>query len=74
VNSHLIWLAVLMGVNSIIGAYYYLRLIVVMYMREGQRGKRWRQRRGGFPMGGECGAGGLRRLARCISDCFPTRC
>jgi NADH-quinone oxidoreductase subunit N len=35
VNSHLIWLAVLMGVNSIIGAYYYLRVIVVMYMREG---------------------------------------
>jgi NADH-quinone oxidoreductase subunit N len=35
VNSHLIWLAVLMAINSIIGAYYYLRLIVVMYMREG---------------------------------------
>ena len=34
VNSHLIWLAVLMAVNSIIGAYYYLRLIVVMYMRD----------------------------------------
>ncbi|HTG26745.1 MAG TPA: NADH-quinone oxidoreductase subunit N [Methylomirabilota bacterium] len=34
VNSHLIWLAVLMAVNSIIGAYYYLRVIVVMYMRE----------------------------------------
>src|SRR5712671_3615073 len=34
VNSHLIWLAVLMAVNSVIGAYYYLRLIVVMYMRE----------------------------------------
>ena len=33
-NSHLIWLAVLMAVNSIIGAYYYFRLIVVMYMRE----------------------------------------
>jgi NADH-quinone oxidoreductase subunit N len=35
VNSHLIWLAVLMAINSVIGAYYYLRLIVVMYMREG---------------------------------------
>jgi NADH-quinone oxidoreductase subunit N len=35
VNSHLIWLAVLMAINSIIGAYYYLRVIVVMYMREG---------------------------------------
>jgi NADH-quinone oxidoreductase subunit N len=34
VNSHLIWLAILMAVNSVIGAYYYLRLIVVMYMRE----------------------------------------
>jgi NADH-quinone oxidoreductase subunit N len=34
VNSHLIWLAVLMGINSVIGAYYYLRVIVVMYMRE----------------------------------------
>src|ERR1700716_3913568 len=33
VNSHLIWLAVFMAVNSVIGAYYYLRLIVVMYMR-----------------------------------------
>src|SRR5580765_1720195 len=34
VNSHLIWLAVLMAINSVIGAYYYFRLIVVMYMRE----------------------------------------
>ena len=34
VNSHLIWFAVLMAVNSIIGSYYYLRLIVLMYMRE----------------------------------------
>jgi len=34
VNSHLLWLAVLMGINSIIGAYYYLRVIVLMYMRE----------------------------------------
>src|SRR5216684_1475118 len=34
VNSHLLWLAVLMAINSIIGAYYYIRLIVVMYMRE----------------------------------------
>jgi len=25
VNSHLLWLAVLMAINSIIGAYYYLR-------------------------------------------------
>jgi NADH-quinone oxidoreductase subunit N len=34
VNSHLLWLTVLMAINSIIGAYYYLRVIVVMYMRE----------------------------------------
>ncbi len=34
VNSHLLWLAVLMAMNSIIGAYYYLRVIVLMYMRE----------------------------------------
>jgi NADH-quinone oxidoreductase subunit N len=34
VNSHLIWLAILMAVNSVIGAYYYLRLIVLMYMRD----------------------------------------
>src|SRR5277367_6215032 len=34
VESHLIWLAVIMAVNSVIGAYYYFRVIVVMYMRE----------------------------------------
>ena len=34
VNSHLIWLAILMAVNSIIGSYYYLKVIVAMYMRE----------------------------------------
>jgi NADH-quinone oxidoreductase subunit N len=34
VNSHLMSLAVLMAINSVIGAYYYLRVIVVMYMRE----------------------------------------
>jgi NADH-quinone oxidoreductase subunit N len=34
VKSKLLWLAVLMAVNSIIGSYYYLRLIVTMYMRE----------------------------------------
>ena len=32
VKSNLIWLAVLMALASIIGAYYYLRIIVVMYM------------------------------------------
>src|SRR5690242_3698186 len=34
VSSYLISLAVLMAINSVIGAYYYLRVIVVMYMRE----------------------------------------
>jgi NADH-quinone oxidoreductase subunit N len=34
VDSHLIWLAVIMAVNSVIGAYYYFRLIVLMYMRD----------------------------------------
>jgi len=34
INSKLIWLAVLMAINSVIAAYYYLRVIVVMYMRE----------------------------------------
>ena len=34
VHSNLIWLAVLMAINSVIGSYYYLRVIVVMYMRE----------------------------------------
>ena len=34
INSHLIWLAVFMAINSIIGAYYYFKLIVAMYMRE----------------------------------------
>src|SRR5215475_12404218 len=32
IHSNLIWLAILMAVNSVIGTYYYLRLIVVMYM------------------------------------------
>jgi len=36
-KSHLVWLAVLLAINSIIGAYYYLRVIVVMYMREPQQ-------------------------------------
>src|SRR6185437_4498368 len=33
-NSHLTWLAVLGMLNSAVAAYYYLRLLVVMYMRE----------------------------------------
>jgi NADH-quinone oxidoreductase subunit N len=33
-NSNLYWLAVLMAINSTIGAYYYFRVIVVMYMHK----------------------------------------
>ncbi len=33
-NSHLTWLAVLGLLNSAVAAYYYLRLMVVMYMHE----------------------------------------
>jgi NADH-quinone oxidoreductase subunit N len=35
--SQLIWLAVLLAINSVIGAFYYLRVLVVMYMREPQQ-------------------------------------
>src|ERR1700722_796232 len=33
-ESNLIWLVILLAVNTVIGAYYYLRVIVTMYMRE----------------------------------------
>ncbi len=33
-ESNLVWLAILLAINSVIGAYYYLRVIVAMYMRE----------------------------------------
>ena len=33
-ESHLVWLAVLGLLNSAVGAYYYLRILVVMYMHE----------------------------------------
>ncbi len=36
-NSRLVWLVILMAINSVIGAYYYLRVLVVMYMREPQQ-------------------------------------
>ncbi len=36
-KSHLVWLAVLLAVNSVIAAYYYLRIIVVMYMHPAQQ-------------------------------------
>jgi NADH-quinone oxidoreductase subunit N len=34
-NSNLVWLTIIGVVNSAVAAYYYLRLIVVMYMNEG---------------------------------------
>jgi NADH-quinone oxidoreductase subunit N len=37
VKANLIWLTLIGVVNSAIGAYYYLRIIVVMYMREARR-------------------------------------
>lgn len=36
-RANLIWLTLIGVVNSAIGAYYYLRIIVVMYMREPRR-------------------------------------
>src|SRR3984893_892549 len=33
-ESNLIWLAILLALNSVIGAYYYLRVMVAMYMRD----------------------------------------
>ena len=33
-DSHLVWLAVLGLLNSAVAAYYYLRILVVMYMHE----------------------------------------
>jgi NADH-quinone oxidoreductase subunit N len=33
-ESHLVWLAVLGVLNSAVGAYYYLRVLVMMYMHE----------------------------------------
>jgi NADH-quinone oxidoreductase subunit N len=36
-KSHLTWLTIIGVINSAIGSYYYLRIIVVMYMREARR-------------------------------------
>jgi NADH-quinone oxidoreductase subunit N len=36
-RSHLVWLTIIGVLNSGVGAYYYLRLIVKMYMTEGRR-------------------------------------
>src|ERR1700727_1190820 len=37
VKANLIWLTVIGVINSAIGSYYYLRIIVVMYMREARK-------------------------------------
>jgi NADH-quinone oxidoreductase subunit N len=37
VKANLIWLTIIGVVNSAIGAYYYLRIIVMMYMREARK-------------------------------------
>jgi NADH-quinone oxidoreductase subunit N len=37
VKANLIWLTLIGVVNSAIGAYYYLRVVVVMYMRESRK-------------------------------------
>jgi len=37
VKANLIWLTIVGVVNSAIGAYYYLRIIVMMYMREARK-------------------------------------
>jgi NADH-quinone oxidoreductase subunit N len=34
IDSGLYWLAIVAFINSVIGAYYYLRVLVYMYMRE----------------------------------------
>ena len=37
VKAKLIWLTIIGVINSAIGSYYYLRIIVVMYMREARK-------------------------------------
>ncbi len=37
VKANLIWLTIIGVLNSVIGAYYYLRIIVMMYMRESRK-------------------------------------
>ena len=36
-DSRLVWLVVLAAINSVVGAYYYLRVIVAMYFWEPQK-------------------------------------
>jgi NADH-quinone oxidoreductase subunit N len=34
-NAGLVWLVIIAGLNSVISAYYYIRVIVAMYMQDG---------------------------------------
>lgn len=36
IHSHLVGLAIIALLNSVVSVYYYLRLLVVMYMKEGE--------------------------------------
>ena len=36
IDANLIWLALVGVVTSLISAYYYLRVVIVMYMRDGE--------------------------------------
>ena len=42
-QANLVGLAIIGVINSAVGAYYYLRIIVVMYMREPRDERRWRR-------------------------------
>ncbi len=37
VNAGFVWLAIVMGINSAISAYYYLKLVVYMFLREPEK-------------------------------------
>ncbi len=66
-DSHLVWLTVLGLLNSAVAAYYYLRVLVVMYFKEpGEAAE-------DIPPAGACSADcGLRlpRWGRCCSGSF----
>jgi len=61
-ESNLIWLAILLALNSVIGAYYYLRVMVAMYMA---RSKNQENR---------IRAGAVDALHRVVDRSGPARC
>ena len=70
VRAGYVWLAVIGVLNSAIAAYYYLRVIVYMYMREpeGDAGCRW------LPsLRGRARAGRRALVASCCSAWCPRR-